>query len=51
MAAGSSARPAVRYAICNQTFGGLSLLDYALFSLASYFEPDDPKLPALLEEP
>jgi len=40
----------VRYAVCNQTFHGLSLLDYALLSLASYFEPDDPQLPVLLNE-
>jgi len=40
----------VRYAVCEQRWNGLSVVDYALLSLLSYFEPSDPRLPELMGE-
>lgn len=37
------------YGICGQTWGGLGALDYALLSLASYWDADDPQLAVVLK--
>jgi len=39
----------VSYSVCSHKWYGLSVLDYALLSLASYFDHGDPSLPQLLE--
>jgi len=40
--------PPNTYGICNQTWGGLGVLDYALLSLAAYWDVDDPELTRVL---
>jgi len=40
----------VSYAVCAHLWHGLSVLDYALLSLAAYFDPADPGLQGLLAE-
>lgn len=40
----------ISYAACDQLFNGLGVFDYALLSLASYFDPTDATLPLLLKE-
>jgi lipase ATG15 len=39
----------VSYSVCDHSWHGLSVLDYALLSLASYFNLADPNLPELLD--
>lgn len=39
----------VSYSVCSHKWYGLNVLDYALLSLASYFDHGDPSLPQLLE--
>ncbi|CAK0838586.1 unnamed protein product [Prorocentrum cordatum] len=45
----SGATGGVSYAACGHLWHGLSVLDYSLLSLASYFDAADPSLPPLLE--
>jgi len=45
---GHSAAGGVSYSACAHSWHGLHILDYALLSLASYFDLADPSLPQLL---